>query len=406
VSAGPSLALSPQSLGVAAWVEEGEVRASLIYTARWQPVVTVSRPTTTVQGAPPVAVGLNGDSIVVWPARRGSEAVVEAAFFAYRPGTWSGPVEIGVRRPTFETPQATVDFSGNADVAWVGPRGVQTAYRSYGAAAWSRPVRVSMPSVTPSAVALSIHGPGNAVALWETADGRVQAALRPRASGTWQPPIDVSSGGSSAPGVALDAGGRAVAVWNRISGERVAVEAAELNGKGPVLDRLVAPRKAVVVGEPARFSIRTAPWAAPLSGVARWTFGDGDAAPGTEVSHAYNRIGRYTVTFSQADARGDVSTATTVVRVVARVQNVRRPSIVGIPTVSATLTCLRGIWSGSPPIRYAYNWRRDGRVIPGATRRRYRLVRSDAGSLIACEVEAKNPAGSARAISAIVGVEP
>jgi hypothetical protein len=45
-------------------------------------------------------------------------------------------------------------------------------------------------------------------------------------------------------------------------------------------------------------------------------------------------------------------------------------------------------------------------VIPGATRRRYRLVRNDAGSLIACEVEATNPAGSVRAISAIVGAEP
>jgi len=403
VSAGPSLALVAQGLGAVAWVEGGIVRASLIHLARWQPVVTVSRPTTAVEGAPSVAVGAEGDTVVVWPARRGPDEVVEAAFLAYRPGTWSAPVEIGVRRPTFETPEAAVDLTGNADVAWVGPRGVETASRSYASGAWSRPVRVSMPPVAPFDVGLSIHGPGNAVALWRTVDGRVQAALRPRAFGTWQPPIDVSSGGSAAPSVALDAYGRAVAVWNRISGERITVESTDLDGRGPVLDRLVAPR-AVALGARARFSIRAAPWAVPLAGVAHWTFGDGDAARGTEVSHVFDRIGRYTVTFTHADARGDISTATNVVRVVARVRNVRRPSIVGVPNVRATLTCRPGAWTGSPPITFVYSWQRDRKLIARATSRRYRLVRRDAGSLIACRVTATNPAGSVRAVSAAVAV--
>lgn len=403
VSAGPSLALVGRGLGAVAWVEGGIVRTSLIYLGRWQPVVTISRPTSAVDGAPSVAVGAEGDTLVVWPARRGPDEVVEAAFFAYRPGTWSGPVELGVRRPTFETPQGAVDFSGNADVAWVGPRGVETAFRSYGSGAWSRPVQVSMPSVAPFDLGLSIHGPGNAVALWLTVDGRVQAALRPRASGGWQPPVDVSSGGSAAPSVALDAYGRAVAVWNHISGERIRVESADLDGRGPVLDRLFAPR-AVALGARARFSIRAAAWAVPLAGDARWTFGDGDDARGTEVSHVFDRVGRYRVTFTHADARGDVSTATAVVRVLARMRNVRRPSIVGVPNVRATLTCRRGSWTGSPPITFAYTWQRNGKRIVRATSRRYELRRRDAGSLIACEVVATNPAGSARAVSAAVAV--
>jgi hypothetical protein len=73
--------------------------------------------------------------------------------------------------------------------------------------------------------------------------------------------------------------------------------------------------------------------------------------------------------------------------------------------VGNTLTCLRGLWSGSPPIRYTFSWRRDGRLIPGATQRRHRLGQPDAGSLIVCEVKATNPAGSAHATSAVVGVK-
>ena len=131
--------------------------ASLIYLGRWQPVVTVSRPTRPWMEPLRSPSGRRGDTVVVWPARRGPDEVVEAAFLAYRPGTWSGPVELGVRRPTFETPQGAVDLSGNADVAWVGPRGVETAFRSYGSGAWSRPVPVSMPSVAPFDLGLSIR---------------------------------------------------------------------------------------------------------------------------------------------------------------------------------------------------------------------------------------------------------
>ena len=49
-------------------------------------------------------------------------------------------------------------------------------------------------------------------------------------------------------------------------------------------------------------------------------------------------------------------------------------------------------------------WQRDGKPIARAISRRYELRRRDAGSLIACEVIATNPAGSARAVSAAVAV--
>ena len=402
VSAGPSLALAPESLGITAWVEGGQVRASLVYIARWQPVVTVSRPTSTVVGAPSVAVGPNGDSIVVWPARRGSETVVEAALFAYESGTWYAPVELGVLRDASETPRATVDRVGNADVVWVGRRGVESASGQFASTLWTRPVRVSATSEAASGVAVSGDAARRIVAVWEVAGGSVRAALSGVGTTAWQP-VGLAAGGSAGPRVALAADGRAVAVWNRNSGQQVTVESAELDGKGPVLYGLVAPSRPVAIGASARFSIRASPWAAPLTGgIARWEFGDGGVASGFEVSHAFAHVGRYTVMFSLADARGDVSTATSVVRVLSRPQNARRPSILGSPRVGATLTCSHGTWAGSPPITFAYRWRRNGTPIPGASSRRYGVVARDTGSRISCAVTATNEVGSRRAVSRAV----
>jgi len=290
---------------------------------------------------------------------------------------------------------------------WVGPAGVQAAARPTTTGVWSPPALVSTPNLAASGIRLAVDAAGNAVAVWLSGENRVvQAAIRPGASGEWQPQIDVSESGASAPRVTMDAAGSAVAIWNRSSSQRVVVESADLAGSGPVLSRLTVPKRAVIAGARVRLSVQPVPWAALLAGEPRWRFGDGSFATGARVAHAYARTGRYRVSVSQGDAAGGESTATATITVTgARIRNRRPPSIRGTPRVGKTLTCLRGIWSGSPPIRYTYSWRRNGRSIPGATQRRYRLERLDAGSLIACEVEATNAAGSMRARSGVVGIE-
>ena len=72
--------------------------------------------------------------------------------------------------------------------------------------------------------------------------------------------------------------------------------------------------------------------------------------------------------------------------------NTRRPVIRGTPRVGRTLTCDRGVWEGTAPIRYAYRWRRNGAPVRGAVRATFRVRRSDAGALVACRVAATNPA--------------
>lgn len=60
------------------------------------------------------------------------------------------------------------------------------------------------------------------------------------------------------------------------------------------------------------------------------------------------------------------------------------PAITGTTTVGQTLTCSTGTWSKSPSL--AYQWMRDGVVLPGETASTHLLVAGDAGALMSCAV--------------------
>lgn len=85
-------------------------------------------------------------------------------------------------------------------------------------------------------------------------------------------------------------------------------------------------------------------------------------------------------------------------------RNTRRPMVAGRARVGKTVTCRRGSWTGTPPLRFAYRWLRASRMIPGAATARRRLTARDAGTLVACRVRATNTAGSAQAASKPVRV--
>jgi hypothetical protein len=74
------------------------------------------------------------------------------------------------------------------------------------------------------------------------------------------------------------------------------------------------------------------------------------------------------------------------------------PAITGTKTVGQTLTCSSGTWSKSPS--FAYQWRRDGNAISGATASTRLLAAGDAGALMSCTVTATNAGVSAVATSA------
>lgn len=75
------------------------------------------------------------------------------------------------------------------------------------------------------------------------------------------------------------------------------------------------------------------------------------------------------------------------------------PVISGVNVVGQTLSCTDGIWTGTLPITFTYQWKRNGSDILGATSSTYILVQADASNTINCVVTATNIAGSSSATS-------
>ena len=83
--------------------------------------------------------------------------------------------------------------------------------------------------------------------------------------------------------------------------------------------------------------------------------------------------------------------------------NTGLPSISGIFTEGKTLTVFSGTWTGTAPITYTRQLKRNGVDIPGATGGSYVLQAADVGAMITVTVTATNIAGSASATSVAVG---
>lgn len=79
--------------------------------------------------------------------------------------------------------------------------------------------------------------------------------------------------------------------------------------------------------------------------------------------------------------------------------NTVAPVISGTTTLNSLLSCTTGTWTGTAPITYTYQWRRNGNIIVGATSSLYTIQVADSGAAITCQVTATNIVGSAAAIS-------
>jgi hypothetical protein len=74
------------------------------------------------------------------------------------------------------------------------------------------------------------------------------------------------------------------------------------------------------------------------------------------------------------------------------------PVITGTKTVGQTLTCSTGTWTNSPS--FAYQWRRYGSAIAGATASTRVLGAGDSGALMSCTITATSSGVSVAVTSA------
>ena len=102
-----------------------------------------------------------------------------------------------------------------------------------------------------------------------------------------------------------------------------------------------------------------------------------------------------TVTASNSGGSARVSFAVTVAGAAPAL--VSQPELLGSGLIGESVTLDPGVWSGKPAPDLAFQWRRSGVALAGATGAIYVPVPADDKAELTCRVIAKNPGGSAEA---------
>jgi PASTA domain/PKD domain len=362
----PDVALDAHGNGVAVW-QSSDGSSSVVKAATRTAAGSWSTPQSLSSGGyserPHVGVDSAGEAVAVWSLRAANVRVEAAVRRAA--GGWS-PAEV-ISSPGADAlqPQVAVNPSGNAIAAWRSFDGrtsvIQTTSRRRGGA-WSAVQDISSRSPDLGAPKVALDAAGDAVAVWRglrSARERIQAARHP-ASGAWSAPRLISRGAADAdlPDVALDADGNGAAIWQAGNGVTWTVQAAGLDGAGPVLRPRIAGRRI----PQGRLAFSVSPfdvWSA-LRGRPRWVFGDGASASGPRVTHAYGSAGSYTVRVSQADVLGN---STTTLRRLVIAEPCVVPAVVGSTLVAAKAAIRRShCRTGTVKRTHSRNVRK-GRVI-------------------------------------------
>jgi hypothetical protein len=324
---GVSIALDRAGNAIAVWARAGPVADNPVVVAAYRPVssgvwetpVALSATLLDVRGMR-VHFDQAGNAIAAWIALRGgSEEQVEASYLPMG-GAWQQPTDISHVAALIDGLDLQVAAGGEAVAVWnetsVGDAGViHSATRRAGSSRWQAPVALDEPvhGYFPQTVALGMDPKGDAVALWSGWSATaVRAAIRP-ADGHWQPAEDAAQVQAPDVAVSMDSAGDGLAVWEAASGSLIG--GAELEGQGPIIDRVLIPKQARV-GIASRFSVVALPWGSTtLAGKPSWNFGDGRSAAGTSVRHVFRSAGMYRVSVTAKDSNGKTGTASGTINV-------------------------------------------------------------------------------------------
>ena len=209
----PAIAVTPNGLAFAAWVEDGVGAGDIYFAARSEAGAWLASERVNDEvcshgdGSPRLAVDPAGASYAVWADDPSGNSDV---FFAWRPasGSWSSPVKINDDLGASDqmNPAIAVDGAGVAYAAWEdwrsGRPAIYFASRPPGGS-WSANVRIS--GDTPDALGppdLAVNSGGNVAVVWTTwyafyPDYAVYLAFRPT-GGAWMAPEQVpGTGGMS-----------------------------------------------------------------------------------------------------------------------------------------------------------------------------------------------------------------
>lgn len=152
---------------------------------------------------------------------------------------WATPVDLSAPGQNASIPKVATDPIGNAVAVWGRFNGsnliIQAASLPFGAN-WSEPTNLSLIGRSATAPQVAIDPTGNAVAIWTRNDGAnsiIQASTQTFGGG-WSTPVSLSNPGQNAtnPQVVIDQSGNAVAIWERFNGFYSMIQSATLPHNG------------------------------------------------------------------------------------------------------------------------------------------------------------------------------
>ncbi len=185
----------------------------------WSASVVLSTPNRVATEAR-VAVAPNGDAVAVWQETDAARANIYAAHLSG--GAWSAPLPLSAPGDDDVLADVAIDQTGNAVALWVRRTDNFRVYRArYSASSttWSTAVPLSSSGVRAFYPHVEFDGSSNAIAVWVSevdADHSViKAARYVGVTDTWSAIADISAPDQFAywPDLAVNASGDAMAVW-------------------------------------------------------------------------------------------------------------------------------------------------------------------------------------------------
>jgi hypothetical protein len=318
---------------------------------------------------------------------------------------WSSPGGLGTRNEG--SPSLAFGPGGSVTAEWLGfaatfPNGSELRVASYRPdTGWSATTVLATGVDMPNLVA---GADGTPTAGWRSCDdsGALPVCtlqLSTLTAGSWSAPVGaptVDSGLdvyqlSSSPSGQLN-----VVYDDRVPDPQNSHGRYQIQAAGTIQPQLSATAAPGISGSATVGGLLTASvgsWAQPPSSFTFQWWRNGVAIPTMAhqtyrpvLADAGNRLS-VTVTGHLAGYRDAVVRSTQVTVARPPLRNLVRPSITGTALVGQVLVSHVGSWTPTPT-SYGYQWLRDGRAIPGATRYAYRLVIADRGHAVAVRVTA------------------
>jgi hypothetical protein len=380
------------------------VRASTLPagSSRWTTPEWVSLPNEVVLSPQLQAAG-DGSLLETWLANDGT-ASGRLRWSRLDADGWSTPGDLGSN--TAGPPSLAFGPGGSVTAAWIGYAGPGPVAELRVAGfrpdtGWSPTTVLATGVDSPHLVATA---DGTPTAAWRSCDvsGALPSCtlqLSTLTAGTWSAPVSpptVDSGLSSYALSSSPTGQLNVVYDDQVPNPQNAHGKFQIQSAWTIRPQLSVTVAPMITGSATVGGLLTATtgsWAQPPSSVVFQWWRNGIAIP-TMAHQTYRPVladagQRLSVTVTgHLDGYRDAvvrSVQVTVAR--PPIRNLVKPSITGTTLVGQVLVSHVGTWTPTPA-GYGYQWLRDGRAIPGATRYAYRLVTADRGHAIAVRVTA------------------